>query len=147
MNVNSPVSAGRSKFFSLMAFIIGLVLAGVTMVQAQAPAPAARGSARPQSPIRPGSYDLEIAFGGGVLEGLLELTASGDSLLAKLEVGGHQSPVRSVKREGAELLLEGAAEGMQVRYRFKFQGDRVEGSFTYDGQDGQVSGKRRVTGS
>lgn len=106
----------------------------------------AQAQSTPTAPIRPGTWDLEIVFGGGTLEGRLELTATGDSLAAKLFVGDHQSPVKAGPREGNKLALVSTAPGMDVGYKLEFDADDVTGSFTYDGQAGTVKGKRRPPG-
>ena len=106
------------------------VLAAATTVQAQT------------SPIRTGTYDLEIAFGGGVMAGTLVLTRAGDSLGARLNIGDHDSPVHPTRPQGPRLVLEGNP-GVQVRYQLDFKGDEVSGSFVYEGQSGTVTGKRR----
>ena len=98
----------------------------------------------PVAAIRAGTYDLEIAFGGGVLEGRLEITVQGDSIGAELFVGEHASPVKPTARDGDELTLESPKGEIAVRYRLRFDGDLVSGSFTYDGSDGTVTGKRRT---
>ena len=92
--------------------------------------------------IRPGTYDLEITFGGGTLEGTLVLTQVGDSLGTKLMVGGHDSPVHLARRNGATIVLEGDP-GISIRYQLEFRGDEVKGTFVYDGAPGSVAGKRR----
>lgn len=113
-----------------VVFTLFALLGGVAVAQAQAPA------------IRAGTYDLEVAFGGGVMEGTLVITSVGDSIDARLKVGGHDSPVRPSHREGARLTLEGTA-GAKIRYQLDFKGDEVSGSFTYEGDAGSVTGKRR----
>jgi hypothetical protein len=92
--------------------------------------------------IRPGTYDLEITFGGGTLEGTLVVTQVGDSLGTKLMVGGHDSPVHLARRNGANIVLE-SDPGISIRYRLEFSGDEVQGTFVYDGEPGSVAGKRR----
>lgn len=94
------------------------------------------------SPIRPGTYDLEITFGGGTLEGTLVVSQAGDSLGTKLMVGGHDSPVHLARRNGASIVLE-SDPGISIRYQLEFKGDEVKGTFVYDGQPGTVVGKRR----
>jgi hypothetical protein len=105
-------------------------LAGTTAVQAQT------------APIRTGTYDLEIAFGGGVLKGALTLSKTADSLAAQLQVGDHESPVHARRPNGNRLVLE-SNSGVQVRYQLDFNGDDLSGSFTYEGETGSVTGKRR----
>ena len=97
-----------------------------------------------QSPtIRPGTYDLEVAFGGGVIQGTLQLTAIGDSLAVKLHVGEHEPPARKITRKGAQLVVDAGAEGTHLIYDFQFDGDAVSGSFNLNGDAGLVTGKRR----
>jgi hypothetical protein len=110
-----------------------LGLAGIAGAQGTAPAVT----------IRTGTYDLEIVYGGGVSEGVLTLTASGDSLVARLVLGDHQSPVRAGKREGNKLALVSTTAAMDVSYALEFTGDDIKGTFRYDGEDGSVTGKRR----
>lgn len=116
-----------------VACILAL-LSGATVAQAQT------------STIRTGTYDLEVAFGGGVTAGTLVLTTEGDSLGARLHVGEHDSPVHPTRPQGTRLILEGNP-GVKVRYQLDFKGDEVSGSFTYEGEAGTVTGKRRRTGS
>ena len=131
-------------------------LAGALLLAALSTAPAlaqgtattspspSRTTATPASTtIRPGTYDLEVAFGGGVLEGTLTLTAIGDSLAAKLHVGEHDPAVRTLTRNGNHLLVDAGGEGMQLVYDFQFDGDAVSGSFKMNGDAGLVTGKRR----
>jgi hypothetical protein len=92
--------------------------------------------------IKPGSYDLEIVYGGGTADGTLVVSLSGDSIAIKLTVAGHESPVRPTRRDGARLVLEGGA-GIAIRYELEFTGDLVSGKFVYDGQPGAVTGRRR----
>ena len=122
-----------------------LCLAGTSALEAQAVGGRPVESGSPT--IRLGIYDLEITFGGGTIQGLLTLSRPADSLRAALRVGDHDSPIGSIREDRSELTLEGAP-GMDIRYKLRFQGDTVAGSFTYDGQPGTVSGKRRPpTGS
>jgi hypothetical protein len=78
-----------------------------------------------------------------VLEGTLVLTAAGDSLVATLHVGDHQSPVRAGTRQGNKLTLVSTSTAMDVGYTLEFNGDEVKGTFRYDGEPGSVTGKRR----
>lgn len=98
--------------------------------------------------IQAGTYPLEIAFGGGILEGLLVIAMPRpDSMAVTLNVGDHGSPVRIASRQGNKLVLESATPGMQLRYDLEFRGDSVVGPFTYSGDTGSVRGRRRRTGS
>ena len=101
---------------------------------------AAQGSDRP---IRAGTYDLAITFGGGNLEASLEIGYKGDTVTAVLKLGDHGSPVRAGKQTGNKLTLEPVSPAMDVRYELEFNADEVKGTFKYDGQDGALTGKRR----
>ena len=94
-------------------------------------------------PIRAGTYDLDITFGGGNLAATLEIGYKGDTLTAVLNLGDHASPVRAGKRTGSKLTLEPTSPAMDVRYELEFNADEVKGTFKYDGQDGALTGKRR----
>ena len=94
-------------------------------------------------PIRAGTYDLAITFGGGNLAATLEIGYKADTLTAVLNLGDHGSPVRAGKRTGNKLTLEPTSPAMDVRYELEFNGDEVKGTFKYDGQDGALTGKRR----
>lgn len=120
-----------------------LLIAPAAFVQAQSPAAAAHKPAAAGS-IRPGTYDIELAIGGGVLKGTLELTAIGDSLAAKIGVGDHAPPpIRSIKRNGTQLAINAGDTGVDVAYDLRFDGDAVTGKFTFNGDPGLISGKRR----
>lgn len=112
----------------------GIMFAGITTVAA---------AQESVGPIRTGTYDLEILFGGGVMEGALTLTASGDSLVAALMVSNHPSPVRAGEQDRNRLTLVSTSAAMDVGYSLEFSGDDVSGTFRYNGQDGSVTGKRR----
>ncbi len=110
---------------------------------AQVAAPPA-GPARPASgSIQPGTYDLEITYGGGVMTGTLVVTTVGDSTDAKLLVGDHGPPIKSVSRQGSQLTLAGAGDGFDVRYDLQFAGDVLTGKFTFNGEPGTLTGRRR----
>lgn len=94
-------------------------------------------------PIRAGMYDLAIVFGGGNLEATLEIGYKGDSITAVLKLGDHDSPVRAGKRTGTRLTLEPASPSMNVKYELEFSADDVKGTFVFDGQNGELKGKRR----
>lgn len=132
--------------FRIATLLLTLLLAALNARVVSAQAPASTSASAPKTAatgIRPGTYDLEVAFGGGVIQGTLELTAVRDSLTAKLHVGEHEPPVRSITRKGTHLLVDAGAEGMQLAYDFQFDGDAVSGSFTFNGDAGLVTGKRR----
>ena len=102
------------------------------------------GPARPASgSIQPGTYDLEITYGGGVMTGTLVVTTVGDSTDAKLLVGDHGPPIKSVSRQGSQLTLAGAGDGFDVRYDLQFAGDVLTGKFTFNGEPGTLTGRRR----
>ena len=94
-------------------------------------------------PIRAGTYDLAITFGGGNLAATLVIDYKGDTVTAVLSLGDHGSPVRAGKRTGNKLTLEPTSPAMDVRYELEFNADDVKGTFVYDGQDGELKGKRR----
>lgn len=120
------------------SLVLLVALTGAPLALAQSGPPASR----PNAAIPAGTYDLQITFGGGVLEGSLTLRYTGDSLDVKLLVGDHESPVRPTRRDGARLTLE-SGPGMAIRYLLTFAGETVTGSFTYDGSEGTVAGRRR----
>ena len=97
----------------------------------------------PERPIRAGTWDLAIVFGGGNLEATLVIGYKGDTVSAVLKLADHDSPVRAGKRTGNKLTLEPTSPAMDVRYELEFNGDEVKGTFRYDGQDGALTGKRR----
>ena len=94
--------------------------------------------------ITPGTYDIELAFGGGVMPGSIVIATAGDSLSARINVGDHAPPpVRKIRRNGSSLTVEAGADGVNVVYDLTFSGDDVSGKFTFNGDPGLVSGKRR----
>jgi hypothetical protein len=105
--------------------------------------PVVHAQSTPAAKIQSGTYDLEITFGGGVLEGTLEVTTAGDSLAVALQVGGHASPVRLSERKENQLVLESTNPGIEVRYELEFRGETVTGTFIYEGQSGTLTGRRR----
>jgi hypothetical protein len=137
-------------------FRIATLPASLLLIALSAGAVSAQGAASPPASapkviaagtpaIRAGTYDLEVAFGGGVMQGTLQLIPVGDSLAAKMHVGEHDPQVRSMTRKGAQLTLamDMGGEGMTLIYDFKFDGDALTGSFKYNGDPGLVTGKRR----
>lgn len=117
---------------SLLAFCLAVTLTQTLSAQAHS-----------RESIKPGTYDLQILYGGGTLDGTLLLTQTGDSLKAQLKLGDHDSPVHAGERKGNKLALESTTPGMAVHYDLEFKGDQVTGSFTYNGESGAVSGKLR----
>jgi hypothetical protein len=133
-----------------IALALSALIAATEVAGAQGTRPAGPGqptakrvSAEPGAAIQPGTYDLEIIYGGGALDGTLELIPAGDTLGAKLQVGDHASPITSVVRKGSRLMLRGGDEGMRLVYDLQFAGDSVSGTFTLNGEGGTVAGKRR----
>lgn len=118
-------------FRARTVFLAALLFAAAT------PAPAQ------DRPIRAGVYDLAIIFGGGQLEATLEIGYRADTITATLKLADHTSPVRPGKRAGNRLTLEPTSPALDVRYELEFADDSVKGSFVYDGQSGELTGKRR----
>ena len=130
--------------------MLRIVTIATAVVLATTPALAQSQSATATKPavsssgeIKAGVYDLEIAFGGGTMPGLLTIKqVNADSLTATLKVGEHEPPpLRKLVRRGAELHLEAGGDGMSVIYDLQFTGDAVNGKFTFNGDPGLVSGK------
>jgi hypothetical protein len=113
----------------------------LTVLALAAPTPSFAQAA--DRPIRASTWDLAITFGGGTIEATLELSYTGDTVTAVLNLGEHHSPVRAGKRTGNKLSLEPTSPAMDVRYELEFNADEVKGTFRYDGQDGELTGKRR----
>lgn len=130
---------------TLAALLLAAALP-LSVAASQTPKTTPAATAAPTT-IRTGTYDLDIVFGGGTLPGTLDLTPSGDSLTAKLHVGDHEAPVKSLTRKGAHLTINGGGEGMKVVYELNFDGDGLSGTFTFNDNPGIVTGKRRTTQS
>jgi len=97
-----------------------------------------------QAQVRAGVWDLEIAFGGGIMQGRIEVTMPRrDSLAVAMFVGDHQSPIRLTRREGNTLILDSTTPGVEIHYELEFRGDEVRGPFRYSGDTGSVTGRRR----
>jgi len=125
----------------IVTFATAFLLAASAAV---AQAPQSTAAAKPAGTIQTGTYDIELAIGGGVLPGTLELKPAGDSLGAVIKVGDHNPPpVTRITRSGSTLTIAAAAEGLNVEYRLTFTGDALTGTFTFNGDAGLVSGKRR----
>jgi hypothetical protein len=120
--------------------MIRATLLALSIASASAAQP---GQSAQSSPIQAGTYDLRITYGGGLLDATLEIGFKGDSITAVLKLGDHQSPVKPGKRTGNKLALEPVSPSMDVRYDLEFTGERVKGTFRYDGQEGVVTGLRR----
>ena len=126
------------------ALVVGATAATAAAAQTPATQPATSSNASAARSIRTGTYDIELAIGGGVLAGTLEITPAGDSLTAKVAVGDHEPPpVRKITRAGANLMIEAGGDGIAVVYDLTFDGDAVSGKFSFNGDPGLVSGKRR----
>lgn len=97
--------------------------------------------------IRAGTYDIVVTYGGGELQGTLEIAYVRDSLTAALHVGEHNPAIRNIVVEGAKLTLTGGAEGMAMVYVLTFEGDSVSGTLVFNDADGTVKGKRRPRGT
>ena len=127
------------------ATLVAALTLSATVASAQAPA-SAPSAAKPAASgtIKTGTYDIELAIGGGVLAGTLELTPAGDSLKAKIGVGDHEPPpVRKITRKGASLTIEAGDASVAVVYDLTFDGDAMSGKFTFNGDPGLITGKRR----
>jgi hypothetical protein len=128
-----------------IATLAATLLFGAAAASAQTPTTATSSKAAAAGTIKPGTYDIELAIGGGVLAGTLEITTVGDSLGAKITVGDHAPPpVRKIKRSGSNLTIEAGDVGVSVNYDLTFDGDAVGGKFTFNGDPGLVTGKRRT---
>jgi hypothetical protein len=130
--------------------VLRIITIATAIVLATTPALAQSQSAATTKPaatasgeIKPGAYDLEIAFGGGTMPGLLTIKqVNADSLTATLKVGEHEPPpLRKLVRHGSSLHLEAGGDGMSVIYDLEFTSDAVNGKFTFNGDPGLVSGK------
>src|SRR5688572_18942606 len=123
--------------------MIRATLLALSLASASIAAPALSGQAAQSSSIQAGTYDLQITYGGGLLDATLEIGYKGDSITAVLKLGDHQSPVKPGKRTANKLALEPVSPSMDVRYDLEFTGETVKGTFRYDGQEGLVTGKRK----
>ena len=110
---------------------------------AQSQSATTKPAANTSGEIKAGVYDLEIAFGGGTMPGLLTVKqVNADSLTATLKVGDHEPPpLRKLVRKGSTLHLEAGGDGLSVIYDLQFASDAVNGKFTFNGDPGIVSGK------
>ncbi|HUQ83288.1 MAG TPA: hypothetical protein VM076_19195 [Gemmatimonadaceae bacterium] len=119
-----------------------LVVAPAAFAQSSGAAVAA--SKSNTAAIQPGMYDIELAIGGGTLNGTLELKQVGDSLAPTIRVGDHPPPpIKSVMRNGSALDIAAGDAGTNVAYKLKFNGETLSGTFTFNGDPGFVTGKRR----
>jgi hypothetical protein len=127
----------------IVTIATAVVLAATPVVAQSQSSATAKPAAGPTGEIKAGVYDLEIAFGGGTMPGLLTVTqVNADSLTASLKVGDHEPPpVRKIVRRGSTLHLEAGGDGMSVIYDLQFTTDAVNGKFTFNGDPGLVSGK------
>jgi opacity protein-like surface antigen len=124
---------------AIAALAAALVFPSASSAQA-APAPQ-NAAAQHGTSIRPGTYDLELTFGGGTMPGTLTIAFKGDSTDAKLLVGEHTPPIKSVVRKGSQLTLSGSGDGVDVRYDLQFTGETLIGKFTFNGEGGGVTGR------
>lgn len=124
----------------LRAFVPMLLLASVAAAQTTTQ------PARPAGNVTPGTYILEIAFGGGILEGVLTVPVAKDSASLVMMVGGHQSPVQQTKRQGNLLVLDNKTPDQQFHFELTFDGESVKGAFTFGDGGGTVTGRRRAPG-
>ena len=147
LRLAQSVHAVRSvRSAHIVTFAAALVLSASAAVAQAPPAGQATSSkaTAASATIRPGTYDIELAIGGGVLNGTLEITAVGDSLGARIGVGDHAPPpVRKITRAGSNLTIEAGGDGVSVVYDLDLEGDGVGGKFTFNGDPGLVTGKRR----
>lgn len=127
----------------LAAAVAALFVSAPLRAQSASTAPAAAKPPDRAGGVQAGTYDLELAFGGGTMAGTLVITTVGDSTNAKLLVGDHAPPIKSVTRNGSHLTLSGSGDGADVRYDLQFSGDALVGKFTFNGDIGAVTGKRR----
>ena len=124
---------------AIAALAAALVLPATSSAQAT---PAQTNAAAQQGAnIRPGTYDLELTFGGGTMPGTLTIAFKGDSTDAKLLVGEHTPPIKSVVRKGSQLTLSGSGDGVDVSYELQFTGETLTGKFTFNGEQGGVTGR------
>lgn len=121
-----------------------LRIATILAVALAAIAPPAQ--AQPRA-IQPGTYDLSMTYGGGLIPATMEVGYKGDSITVVLKLGDHQSPVKPGARTGNKLILEPASPSMDVRYELEFTGETVTGKFKFNGEDGTLTGRRRKQGS
>ncbi len=113
------------------------------LIAALTAAPALGAQATP--PIRSGTYDLEITYGGGTMEGSLEIAILHDSTAVTLRIGDHISPVGPTLRKGNRLVLDNTAPGDVIHYDLLFRADSVTGPFTFGENAGSVAGRRRAS--
>jgi hypothetical protein len=122
--------------------VLRIVRSVVVAVAVAAAGSAAGAQSQPRA-IQAGTYDLSITYGGGLLDATLTIGYRGDTVTAKLKLGDHDSPVHAGTPNGTTLALEPDSPQMDVRYRLEFTGDRVKGTFTYQGESGTVTGALR----
>ena len=127
----------------ILTIATAIVVAATPAAAQSQSATAAKPATNASGEIKPGTYDLEIAFGGGTMPGLLTVKrVNADSLTATLQVGDHEPPpVRKIVRSGSTLHLEAGADGLSVIYDLQFTNDAVSGKFSFNGDPGLVSGK------
>jgi hypothetical protein len=106
---------------------------------------AAPAAAQPRA-IQAGTYDLSLAYGGGIVPATMEIGYKGDSLTVSIKLGDHASPVKPGARTGSKLILESTTPENDVRYELDFKGDDVTGKFRFQGEMSTLTGKRRKQG-
>ena len=127
-----------------IATFAAAILLTASAAFAQAPGSASAAAKPAAGSIQTGTYDIELAIGGGTLAGTLELKQVGDTLAAVVKVGDHAPPpIKRITRNGSQLTITAGDEGTNVEYRIAFAGDTLTGTFTFNGDPGLVSGKRR----
>ena len=129
--------------FRILTIATAIVVAATPAAAQAQSATAAKPAANTSGEIKAGVYDLEIAFGGGTMPGLLTVKqVNADSLAATLKVGDHEPPpVRKLVRRGSSLRIEAGGDGVSVIYDLEFASEAVNGKFTFNGDPGIVSGK------
>jgi hypothetical protein len=132
----------RALFFIAVAALTHLAAPGA-IAQSGSATPAKASPA--DTGIQAGTYELSVTYGGGLLEATLEIAYVRDSLTAVLKLGDHESPVKPGARRGNRLTLEPKSPAVNVRYELEFSGANVKGTFTYQGEPGNVTGKRRAS--
>jgi hypothetical protein len=96
--------------------------------------------------IQAGTYDLSLAYGGGIVPATMEIGYKGDSITVSVKLGDHASPVKPGARTGSKLILESTNPSNDVRYELDFKGDEVTGKFRFQGENSTLTGKRRKQG-
>jgi hypothetical protein len=130
----------------MIRLTILLLAACASAASAQTAAPSAPSShaLKTQTQLAPiGTYDLEVAFGGGTMTGVLTIAHVQDSVSASLHVGEHEPAVKSFTAKGGRYSLVADPGDVEVVYDLGFSADTVSGTFTRGDQFGSVRGTRR----